>query len=288
LLGEADAVYYPDHADLKMKGKDETNKLEFDGSILDNEELIQWQRCLPFADGYKSTQQVLTSLANRVIPLKFEVSGPEQVQVPAGTYECYKVQFSILNTGQSFWYSSDPKHYLVKFEAAGAVAELTGVTGRTPGEGAAYADSAFRFSLSAPSGWLFDKGEVEEKDKASVNIIDPQGVATSGLVVQTMSTLKADETNSLRQFANARLSEDAKVYEDFQARTDSWKDQTLAGQPAVSVVSDYLEGKVKKVAYQVWSFGPTNATCFEARVPASDFDAFQPKFDTIISSYQTK
>jgi tetratricopeptide (TPR) repeat protein len=285
LLGEADAVYYPDHADLKTKGKDETKKLEFDGSIIDNEEAIQWQRCLPFADGYKSSQQILTSLGNRIVPIKFEVSGPQQVQVPAGTYECYKVE---QNIGQTFWYSSDPQHYLVKFEAGGAVAELTGVTQRTPGEGAAYADSTFGFSLSAPPGWLFDKGEFEKKDKASVSIIDPQGVATSGLVVQSMSTLKAAETNSLRQFANARLSEDAKVYMDFQARTDSWKDRTLAGQPAVSVVSDYVEGKVKKVAYQVWSFGPTNATCFEARLAAPDFDAFQPKFDAVISSYQTK
>jgi hypothetical protein len=176
----------------------------------------------------------------------------------------------------------------VKFEASGAVAELTGVTERTPGEGSAYADSDFGFSLSAPPGWLFDKGEVDKKDKANVGIIDPQGLATSGVQVQSMSALKVAETNSLRQFANARLSEDAKVYKDFQARADSWKNRTLAGQPAVSVVSDYTEGKVKKVAYQVWSFGPNNAICFEAMLAASDFDAFQPKFDAIINSYQTK
>jgi hypothetical protein len=288
LIGEADAVYYADHADVKTKGKDETNRLEFDGSIIDNEEVIQWQRCLPFASGYKSSQQILTSLGNRLVPLNFEVGGPEQVRVPAGTYECYKVEYSILNTRQTFWYSSDPKHYLVKFDTGGVVAELTGVTERTPGEGATYTDSAFGFSLSAPPGWLFDKGESEKKDKASVCIIDPQGVATSRLEVQTMSTLKAEETNSLRQFANARLSEDTKVYKGFQVRADSWKDRTLAGQPAVSVVSDYVEGKVEKVAYAVWSFGPTNATCFEARLATPDFDAFQPKFDAVISSYKTK
>src|SRR6202034_1303067 len=98
------------------KGKDETNKLEFDSSIIDNEECIQWQRCLPFAEGYKSSQQVLSSLAGRCVTVKFEVSGQEQVEVPAGTYQCYKVK---QNIGQTYWYSSDPKHYLVKFEAAG-------------------------------------------------------------------------------------------------------------------------------------------------------------------------
>lgn len=285
LLGEVDAVYYSDHADLTTKGKDETNKLEFAGSIIDNEEAIQWQRCLPFADGCKTSQQVLSSLGNHVIPLKLEVSGPEQVQAPAGTYECYKVK---MNIGQTFWYSSDPKHYLVRFEAGGAVAELTGVTQRTPGEGAAYADSDFGFSLSAPSGWLFDKQAGDKPNKASVRIFDPQGVATSALEVQTMNTLKAEETNSLRDFANARLSEDAKIYKSFQVRADSWQDRTVAGQPALSVVSDYVDGEAKKVLYGVWNFGPANGACFYASLPAADFGAFQPKLDGVIASFQMK
>ncbi|MGA2173921.1 MAG: tetratricopeptide repeat protein [Verrucomicrobiota bacterium] len=284
LLGEVETVYYPDHADLTTAGKAETKKLEFDGTVLDNEEVVQWMRCLPLADGYKTSQQILTGLGCQMVPLKFEVSGPEQVQVPAGTNDCYKVE---LNIGQTFWYSSDAKHYLVKFEGGGVIGELTGVTQRAPGEKAAYSDSTFGFSLTAPAGWSFDKEEIDKTNKTGVTILDPQGLAASDLAVQTMSTLKADETNSLRTFANARLAEDAKILKDFKVRSDSWQDRTVAGQPAVGVVSDYMVGKAKKVLYHVWSFGPTNAACFYTHVAASDFDGFRPKFDAVVNSFQT-
>lgn len=283
LLGEVDAVYYPDHADLKTTGKAGTNKLEFDGAVLDNEEVVQWMRCLPLENGYKTSQQILASLGSTLVPLKFEVSGPEQVQVPAGTYDCYKIELSI---AQTFWYSSDSNHYLVKFEAGGAIAELTGVTQRTPGERAAYSDSTFGFSVSAPADWTFDKQETSKADKAVVSILDPQGLASSILAVQTMSSLTPSETNSLLIFAKARMADEAKVMKGFSTRPGSWQDGTLSGQPSLSVVSEYMEGKAKKVFYQVWSFGATNAVYFQSSLPAADFDGFRPKFDAVANSYQ--
>lgn len=283
LLGEVDAVYYADHADLQTVGKQETNKLEFEGAVLDNEEVLQWIRCVPLADGYKTTQQILASLGSHVIPIKFEVSGPEQVQVPAGTYDCYKVELDI---AQTFWLSSDAKHYLVKFEGGGAIGELTGVTQRLPGERAAYSDASFGFSLTAPAGWSFDKQESDNANKTGVTILDPQGLALSVLEVQTVSSLNTNETKTLRTFAKARLAEDGKALKDFNVRSESWQDRTVAGQPAVSVVSDYVDGKAKKVLYQTWTFGSTNALSFYTHVPAADFDGFRPKFDAVMNTYQ--
>ena len=89
--------------------------------------------------------------------------------------------------------------------------ELASVMQRVPGEKAAYSDPTFGFSLLAPAGWAFDKQEIDQSNKTDVSILDPQGMASSVLEVQTMSTLKADETNSLRTFANARLAEKAKA-----------------------------------------------------------------------------
>jgi hypothetical protein len=284
-LGETAATYYPDHADLITTGKDETNRMEFQGSVIDNEEAVEWMRCLPFADGYKNSQQVLTTLGGHVVTVKMNVTGPEQVQVPAGTYETYKVT---LNIGQTFWYSSDPKHYLVKFEAGGVIAELTGVTSRSPGEGATYADPTFGFSLSAPPGWMFDKSESDKTDRTGVSIIDPQGVAASSLTLQAKSSMKDHETNSLREVMEAGLKDDAKMYKDFKVRADSWKDLTLAGNPALSVVGDYVEGNRTNVAYHVWSFESTNSVRFDVYVLASDFAAFRPRIDAVINSFQTK
>jgi hypothetical protein len=285
LMGEVDASYHPDHVDLKTTGKDEVRKLDTDGSVIDNEETVQWMRCLPLADGYKTSQQIMTSLGSHVVPITFEASGPEQVQVPAGTYNCYKVELSV---GQTFWISADAKHYLVKFEGGGAMGELTGVTLRTPGEGAVYSDSLFGFSLSAPAGWSFDKTELDKTDRSAVSIIDPQGVATSDLSVRMKSSMYNEETNSVRKAAEAGLEEQAKMFKNFKVLADSWKDLTLAGYPAVSVVSEYMNGKETNVSYHVWSFDPTNSMHFDVFLRASDFEAFRPKIDAVINSYKAR
>jgi hypothetical protein len=285
LLGEVEAAYYPDHVDLKTTGKDEVKKLDINGSVIDNEEAAEWMRCLPLADGYKACQQIMASLGSHVVPITLEVSGPEQVQVPAGAYNCYKVELSI---AQTFWISADPKHYIVKFEGGGAVAELTSVTLRTPGEGALYTDSLFGFSLSAPAGWSFDRQDLDKTDRSAVSIIDPQGVATSDLSVTMKSSIQNGETNSIRKAAEAGLEEQARMFKNFRVRPDSWKDLTLAGCPAVSVVSDYMSGKETNVSYHVWSFDPTNSVRFDVFVRASDFDAFRPKIDAVINSYKAR
>jgi hypothetical protein len=285
LLGEVDAVYSPDHVDLKTTGKDDDKKINLTASVIDNEEAVQWMRCLPLADGYKASQQIVASLSGQLIPVTLTVSGPEQVQVAAGTYSCYKIE---MNIRQTFWISADPKHYVVKFEAGGAVAELTSVTLRTPGEGATYTDAAFGFSLSAPAGWSFDNKELDKTDRSAVSIIDPQGVADSALSVLMKSSMKNEETNSLRQAAEAGLAEQAKMFKNFQVRSDSWKDLTLAGSPAISVVSDYASGQDAMVSYHVWSFDSTNAVRFDVFARAADFATFQPKIDAVINSYKSR
>ena len=285
LLGEVDAVYSSDHADLKTTGKDDIQKLDIEAPVIDNEEAVEWMRRLPLADGYKITQPVLASLGCHVVTIKWEVSGPEQVEIPAGTYNCYKVA---LNIGQTFWYSSDTNRYLVKFEAGGVIAELTGVTHHTPGEKAAYADVTNGFSLTAPAGWSFDRQEAETKGTTKVTIIDPEGLSDSSLTVGTLDLLKPEEKKSLRDYASLQVAKTAKMYKDFQTRADSWKDRTIAGQPAISAIADYTQGTTKKVGYGVWSFGQTNGVYFEMTTSAKDFNSLQPKMDAIIDSFQTK
>ena len=166
--------------------------------------------------------------------------------------------------------------------------ELNSVTLRAPGEGAIYTDTAFGFSVSAPAGWSFDKQDLDKTDRSAVTIIDPQGVATSSLSVFAKSSFKDKETNSVRKAMEEGLVEQAKALKNFKARPDSWQNLTLAGAPAVSVVSDYISGKDTNVAYHVWSLDATNAVHFDVYAHASDFDAFRPKIDAVINSFKTQ
>ena len=85
LIGEANAVYSPGHAELRTVGKDELAKINLDGVVYDNEEVIQLMRRLPLAANYKTNLRIFSSLGGgNIIPLEIEVAGTEKVTVPAG------------------------------------------------------------------------------------------------------------------------------------------------------------------------------------------------------------
>ena len=151
VIGEADTTYTPGKAEIKMKGKDEVKTVDLEGVCYDNEEVIQLIRRLPLATNYSTTLRVFTSLGGgNIIPFKAEVTALETVTVPAGTFECYKIKLSIVN--QTFWYSTDEHRYLVKFEAGGVIAELTGVEQRKASELAEQTDAEFDFPLDTAGG----------------------------------------------------------------------------------------------------------------------------------------
>ncbi|HWY87420.1 MAG TPA: DUF3108 domain-containing protein, partial [Gemmataceae bacterium] len=118
----ADTTYRLDHAEVKSAGQAEATKVALNGPMFDNEEFFQLVRRLPLALGYKIPLRLCR--LGSVSICEVEVSGLETVTVPQGTFPCFRLKpFD----GQTYWYSTDPHHYLVKFEAKGVVAELSGV-----------------------------------------------------------------------------------------------------------------------------------------------------------------
>src|SRR5213075_2446084 len=93
------------------------------------------------------------------IPLKIEVVGIERVEVPAGTFDCLKLELSV---HQTFWYSIDPHRYLVKFEANSVVVELAAINHLTPNQPVSYQVASHALTLSLPSGWYCDTYPAEE------------------------------------------------------------------------------------------------------------------------------
>jgi len=286
LIGEADATYLPGAAELKVKGKDEPKKVSLEGTVYDNEQAIQLMRRLPFAEGYKTSLKFLPSLGGMVLLVELEVIKRETVEVPAGRFDCFKVE---LNIGQTFWYSADAPRYLVKLEAGGAIAELAEVRHRKPGEAAELKDAKLGFSLSAPEEWIFFQREDRgTKNKTQVMILDPEATALSRLAVETLDTLKPEAKQSSRAWAEVELEDFARQLKDFQVRADSWKERMIAGKPGVSFVADCTEGKGKQLIYAAYALGDPNCAVFVVKLDPQDFEAFKPKIDAVIDSYKTK
>jgi len=286
LIGDVDTAYASGHAELKTAGKDGVKNIDLNGAIIDNEETIQWMRRLPLADGYKTSARILASLSGMIIPVKFDVSGPEKVEVPAGTFDCYKVELSI---SQTFWYSADAHRYLVKFEGGGAVGELASIRVQNAASPVTYQDATDHFSLSAPAGWLFDRNNgPNENGNFAVAILDPEGVGSCDLEVKSLEKIPAEKKKSLRDWAESEAAAAAGMLKDFKIRADSWQERKVGGQAAVSFVADYASGKDKNVAYGVFTFSAKKGSVFQTMIAAKDFDAFKPQIDAVIDSYKAK
>ena len=97
-----------------------------------------------------------------------------------------------------------------------------------------------------------------------------------------------EERKSARAWAEASVKLDTKRLKDFKVRPDSWQDRVVAGEPAISVVADFVDGQQAKVFYAVYVLAEPNATKFLAQLPAGEFDKFRQQLDGIIDSYRMK
>jgi hypothetical protein len=283
LIGDSETSYSPGHAIVKLKEKEKAKEIDLTGVVYDNEEAVQLFRRLPLTTNYSTTITVLSGLSGgTIVPFKTEVAGVEKVEVPAGTFECYRLELSIK---QTFWVSTDAHRYIIKFEAGGAIAELVNVSQPKLGAPVVYHDSALKLTMSAPAGWIFDRHEADEaKGESKIFIIDPDAIATTMLGGKSLAALEPEKKASLRACAEAGIAEGAKTFKEVKAREDSWTERTVAGQPGLGVVVDFLEGKKKRVGYAVYTFAGENELEFFTYLAAEDFEAFKPKFDGIVGS----
>ncbi len=291
LLGDVSAVYEPETVIVKSRKDGKVVKqmeMALAGFVCDNEQAMHLMRRLPFAEGYKTSLPVYASFGGGKVDLGIKVVAKETVETPAGEFECYKVHMSLVN--QDFWYSTDANRYLVKFEAEGVVSELASVLHRKIGESIEHRNAKTGVSIKAPFGWYFleQKPLGEKNVKAMVFMIDPQATTKSVLVVKDAGKAEPEHVASARAWAEHEIEAAAKAYQDYKVRADSWKTRTLAGQPAVSVVIDYIENEKKMVEYYTSAIKGSQSLDLSMHVAADKLDEFKPDFDSILDSVEVK
>jgi len=88
----------------------------------DNNELLFLLRTIPFEIGYTATftdVKVITKAEKRTATVT--VVGEEELQVPAGNFDTYKVEFTSDGNKKYFWYAKEKPHYLVKLDDGNGV-----------------------------------------------------------------------------------------------------------------------------------------------------------------------
>jgi len=246
VLGDADTTYSAGHADVKLKERSKVTTVELNKVCYDNEEVAQLIRRLPLAPNYSTTLQIFTSLGGgNVIAIKLEVEGVESIQVPAGTFECFRVKLGLVN--QTFWYSTDAHRYLVKFDAGAILAELTGVeqgkTGPSDAEFDVPTSEATAVQSNTdlvPKGWM-KRGATPKQYEAGIdNVIRASGQQSAYLkgfkapaapheFVTLMQTFRAGDYRGKRLRLSAQVKvEGRRGQAQLWMRVDSAKNTGIA------------------------------------------------------------
>ena len=297
LMGNVEAAYTPTEATITTVAKDgkkSTRTAKLDNVVYDNEQGLYLFRRLPLKVGSKITAPIYVTFGAGYIPIELDVVGKETLKVPAGSFECYKVDLGIVQ--QTFWFTTDENCYLVKFQAGGVSAELDSIQHRKVSEPSEYRhakkgadDSDVLFSLTAPPGWLFYESTSPTSNcKVSVHLLDPEADASTLVRAYRTEDLKKEQEGSVRAWAESKAAETKKALKDYQVRPDSWKDRKLSGAPAIGFVADFGVGDEKMVAYSVFVLGESTALELIIKAKRDQFDEFQKQFDSIVDTCKVK
>jgi hypothetical protein len=290
LIGDATVVYSGNSAQTTVVGAAEPKVTALDAPVYDNEEAVHLIRRLPLEVGYKTTVPILTGLGGgAVIPVGVEVKSIDKLTVPAGQFECYRVDLSL---NQTFWFTTDEHRYLAKFEAGGMTAELTGIEQRQPGKPVQLHDDATGVTVVAPENWLIQKHNKQDGQSNDLGtefyFMDPDATITTALLKLHDTATLNEGKNSPRVWAEARVGKLAKEMKDLKVRPASWKILSVSGRPAVGFVADYTDGKNAAVLLGAYALGGQLCEEFVMMLKATDMAAAKPAFDSIVSNYRSK
>lgn len=251
---------------------------KLDGAVYDNEQAVYLMRRLPLAEGYE-THFFIAGRPGAVARADVTVLGIESVTVPAGTFECFKVELGSPPMVQTQWYSTDARRTMVKVAVADIVVELMEISRVRPGP-VRYADDEAGVSLAAPRGWEVLKSVFHfEEHEFWVLLMPPELAAKAVLVSQ-----KLDSPVPVREFAEADLGIYKGRRKSFTVREESWTETEVAGAPAVSVLADLESEGTAQVEYRVYVAGPSAYYFFVFRAEPDVFEAMKRDFDSIVES----
>ena len=296
-MGNAETEYTPTEAVVttwNAMEKKSVHKTKLDKVYYDQEQACQILRRLPLAEGYKGVLPLFIPLGSVKMNIRFEVAGKETLEVPAGKFECYKVPLPTIN--QTLWYSTDANRYLVQLEVPGAaIIELEQLGLNKPGEMRTCKNDELGLSFSVPAGWYFyDATTTNYFNVWEYCLLDPEEIAINSLRISKVAKdnakqAESDDKKTAQSLAEKDVAARTKELKDYKVRADSWKEFTVGGLPAVSVICDYLAGKQKKTEYTVFVLGKENKV--RLRVSSCDpdkLDGLRIDFDKIVESLKVE
>ncbi len=275
VLGNAEATYGVDGVEVRGGAAD--THVDGDVQVYDNEQSLHLMRLLPLAAGYKVKISFLPTWAPEIIEAEIEVLGEETCTVPAGEFECFKVQ---IDTGQTVWISTSAERYPLKIVGGGAIIELAKIDRIEPGAPVTLDLTDFGFSVTLPEGWWsHEMPRPDKSNSTAVRLLDAAGAGLNSLEVDRCPHGRCP---GLLENAKRELAGAERRFEGYQVRQDSWSERTIDGRPLISFVGDFERDGNPWVQYRLYTFVEKVRLEFIFRTPLEKFAGLQAAFDSVV------
>ncbi|HKE93086.1 MAG TPA: tetratricopeptide repeat protein, partial [Povalibacter sp.] len=259
-LGHATATWTENSIAISRADQERPTETHFEGVVYDGEQRVWLLRQFPMSVGTRIKSQMLpTLLTEKSVPLEVEVIGEEQIQVPAGQFNAYKLTDASGIT--TYWIDKGPERYLLKIASAASSFQLKSISTVTPGTWRKVASSTSGFGISIPDEW-FDASRMGDRKYSATRTIN--GKAESSLITvpreeiyildddtKVKVRIYVSDIKPLQDYESFDLSLAGRVADEteqlqrglkgYAEREGSKVDRVIANLPAVSNVVDYQE-----------------------------------------------
>jgi len=146
-----------------------------------------------------------------------------------------------------------------------------------------YQDPNHNFTLAIPADWTVSASPAQGPGAMTlISFQNPNGTGFSSLAVwkhPQSSTLSARKWAEEEVAAGARMGK-----KDGAVRSDSWSDLTVAGRPATSVITDFVQEPETFTIYHVYAMTDASSLKFRFMIPAGEFGELKLAVDAILAS----
>ena len=257
-----------------------TQKLH--GVTFDNEQVLYLSRRLPMEVGHRTSIQI-TGRPGITAAAVLEVEGIDTVTVPAGTFECYRVEIGVPPYVETHWFSTGADRTVVKVENSEIIVELLEID-RLPGGSWEFEEARTGMRLTVPGGWDVQQSSFRFAEHEYFLLIFPPGMKAKAAAVGQ----RLDREMTAREFAEMDLEIYRSRRSSYRIVEGSWVELEVDGAPAVGVTATLRTENQEQREYRVYVAGPKGYHWFIYRATPDRFDELRDEFDRLVESVKLK
>jgi hypothetical protein len=274
-----------------VKGQKTVSDIDIGQPYYNDLQLHNLIRRLPLKSGYKTEFNLFIQSSTMALDGRLQIKDPERVSVPAGEFDCYRVEISgyqqsKLTQEMTYWISTRADRQIVKVVSSAVTFELTAATNRID-QPLVYRKPGLNMSLAAPQGWMpLEVEPMQPGHDMWLSLIPDEG-QTFALLAATQKIKSSDDdknANLVGHIVDADIKALSSALPGFAIRPETRIELAVSGATAQRFIADFQTDSKPMVEYRTYILAPSGLFWFTFRTERVNFDGKRAEYDGIVDN----